>query len=93
MKSYIKQNLVLPDVSFLIVDTENKTNKELKEEVYKRVIKMVDTNKEAVTRELIIEDSIENRVKYALITKACKKEIRKIIRQFNFQIDQLVPAS
>lgn len=92
MEAAIKQH-ILPHISFLIIDTENKTNKELKEEVYTRVDTLINKSKQSVVKELISEDSIENRVAYAMVSKTCKKEFIKIIRQFNFQIDQLVPAT
>lgn len=84
----IKQDM---PVSFIVIDTKDKTNEELKENVASRVKSLFDRNIQEIAKDLQTNDNIDSRTHAAMTIKTYKREISRMIRQFNIQIDQIVP--
>lgn len=75
----------------LVIDIEDKTNTEVKQDVSRTVGNLFENGLKQLPKEIVEGDKIESMIVYALILKEIKKETKKMLRQFYIQIDNLVP--
>lgn len=83
-------------MALMVIDIDGKTNGELKQEVRRRVRRILNENKKKVIKQQKMLNNIVGKEKYndtyAEVNRVCKAEFNKIIAQFDCQIDMLKPA-
>lgn len=89
-RTFFEQEL-LNLVAVMVIDIENKTNDTIKREVSKRVRRLLNSAKQKALSQATTKE--EYRLAYDELSKTCYTEYNKIIKQFDIQIDRMVPVS
>lgn len=78
-------------ITFMIIDIENKTSEELKNEVYERVKREMDKKyKDTISKYLNGREPVEDDKFISYLEKDKNNTITKMMKQFNYQIDNLI---
>ena len=76
---------------YMIIDKENKTNIQLKNEVRDRIIELINSSKRKAYMDMLIHEGIFTNLDYEVMENSFQNKMENMINQFNVQIDTILP--
>lgn len=89
MKKANKYAQFLKCISFMVIDIEDGTNEEIKMDVRRRLIKIIETGKKQALDRMRLDNELDIDLLYRDLSRICEDTYNNATRQFDLQIDEL----